>query len=64
MAELLSLPQVQDLMSEPGKMRSGELYREQALAEFLSASRRPEFRGKALFGRVMTLEMAARLVSA
>jgi len=62
--ELWSLPQVQDMMSEPRKMRSGELYREQPLAEFLSASRRPDFGGKALFGRVMTLEMTARLLRA
>lgn len=64
LAELLSLPQVQDLMSEPGKMRTGELYRERELAAFVRAARQPGFGGKALFGRVMTLEMAARLLRA
>lgn len=62
-AEFWALDQVRELL-DPGAMRTRELYRPQALASWLEASRAPGFGGTARFGRILTLEMVARTVAA
>ena len=42
----------------PGELRSGDLYRDDALAALLEASRRPGSTQDALLGRVITVELA------
>jgi hypothetical protein len=45
----------------PGQLRSGDLYRPEALGALLGASRRPGSNQDALLGRVITLELALQM---
>ena len=62
-ARLVADPEIAALL-EPSAMRTRELYEGAALAQFLAVSRAPGFDQARRWGRVLTLELAAREAAA